>query len=62
MNLPRKRRTPKHPRGARLAGAPAQQPAPSHVLAPAPEIAIEPEKPKKRAARKRAPKPEVEDE
>lgn len=56
MNLPRKRRTPKHPRGARLVGAPAQQPA------PAPEIAIEPEKPKKRAARKRAPKPEVEDE
>lgn len=60
MNLPRKRRTPKHPRGARLAGAPVHQPVPAP--APAPEIAIEPEKPKKRAARKRAPKPEVDDE
>lgn len=52
--LPRSRKQPKVNRRAVLAGSPVQQPEPAAEV-------VE-DKPKKRAARKRAPKSEVNDE
>lgn len=54
----RVRRQPKSPRRPTLVGSPSQKPQPM----PAPDVPEVEDKPKKRTARKRAPKKEVTDE
>lgn len=60
--MARIRRQPKFPRRATLAGSPSLPPAPKPKAEPVEAVEAVEDKPKKRAARKRAPKPEVEDE